>query len=75
MGHCVVNRTNRRVHTMTENPRPVSDDDDTEGHMPRVSADAERPEGDDTEGHRKIRTNADAESAEGDDTEGHLRHR
>ena len=52
-------------------------DADTEGHMPRVrygdeqrTADEERAEGDDTEGHSRMHT-ADTEQAEGDDTEGH----
>jgi hypothetical protein len=55
---------------MTEQRRVQPDWDDVEGHA-RKRADAEKAEGDDTEGHR-ISSRADAEAAEGDDVEGHM---
>ena len=55
----------------TADEERAEDEPDTEGHW-RVSArgDAERAEGDDTEGHSRMHT-ADTEQAESDDTEGH----
>jgi hypothetical protein len=62
-----------REDSMTDQDKAVTQQDDTEGHMPRIGyADAQPAEGDDdtegddTEGHGRI-TRADAESAEGDD--------
>jgi hypothetical protein len=55
---------------MTEQQRFQPDFDDAEGHRWR-GADAEKPEGGDTEGHR-LQRGPDAEAAEDDDVEGHM---
>jgi hypothetical protein len=55
--------------------QPLDDDTlDTEGHGRILRlADAERAEGDDTEGHGiRFGGGADAERSEGDDTEGNM---
>jgi hypothetical protein len=57
--------------THDETPGPSADDkpNDTEGHALKSTANAETPEGGDTEGHGYKW--ADSESPEGGDTEGH----
>jgi hypothetical protein len=61
--------------TMTENPRPIRGEEDTEGHLAR-NADAEAIEGEqDTEGHLRKRF-ADAEAVDDeDDVAGHVQPR
>ena len=59
-------------NTMSENPRPIADDDEVEGHKKAAyGADAETSENEDVEGHKKAAYGADAEAPEGDDVEGH----
>ncbi len=53
---------------MTENQNPSLDTEDTEGHIYKIRADAERDETDDTE----LRGNANAEPDEDEDTEGNV---
>ncbi len=56
-------------HDETLDPSAADKPDDTEGHGYKW-ADAEKPEGEDAEGHA-IRSGADAEKPEGEDVEGH----